>query len=188
MATIRVLPFTASLFIVFLVVGFFCVVCSAKDDRHHCAPSSCGIIPYISYPFRLKHDPDNCGDQRYNLSCEQNRTVFDQDPYDIREWTKKRSGMFNYIEISKPIIFLTCETQVNSPVYVDTAPCTSPMSSSSGHGFVKIGHLNASDMRDLCRIDLTVATSWPGAKDMNVSYIDIHKELIYYFKPNFLYL
>ncbi|XP_050137234.1 rust resistance kinase Lr10-like isoform X2 [Malus sylvestris] len=231
MAAIRVLPFTSSLFTVFLVVGFFCVVCSAKDDRHHCAPSSCGIIPNISYPFRLKHDPDNCGDQWYNLSCENNRTVLylysgkyhvqainydnykirvvdanlreddcssmphyslaqfnfsDQDPYNIREGTKNRSGKFNYIEISKPIIFLTCETQVNSPVYVDTAPCTSPMSSSSGHGFVKIGHLNASDMRDLCRIDLTVATSWPGAKDMNVSYIDIHKELVYGFELSWL--
>ncbi|KAM1263301.1 hypothetical protein ACFXTH_028309 [Malus domestica] len=75
MAAIRVLPFTSSLFTVFLVVGFFCVVCSAKDDRHHCAPSSCGIITNISYPFRLKHDPDNCGDQWYNLSCENNRTV-----------------------------------------------------------------------------------------------------------------
>ncbi|KAG6650731.1 hypothetical protein CIPAW_06G062600 [Carya illinoinensis] len=49
-------------------------ICSAKDT-HHCAPSSCGDICNISYPFRLKDDPPNCGDFRYNLSCENNRTV-----------------------------------------------------------------------------------------------------------------
>ncbi|XP_068344237.1 uncharacterized protein [Pyrus communis] len=42
------------------------------------------------------------------------------------------------------------------------------------------------DMRDLCRIDLTVATSWPGAKDKNVSYVDIHKELVYGFELSWL--
>ncbi|TQD89809.1 hypothetical protein C1H46_024633 [Malus baccata] len=242
MAAGRVLPFTASLFIIFLV-GFFCVVCNAKDDRHHCT-STCGNIPNISYPFRLKHDPDNCGDQRYNLSCENNRTVLylysgkyhvqainydnytirvvdanlregdcsslphyslaennldhrvsGHHPYSICQITGKTRSIWSFfylltqrdcVELSKPIIFMTCETQVNSPVYVDTAPCTSPLSSSSGHGFVKIGHLNASDMRDLCRIDLTVATSWPGAKEMNVSYIDIHKELVYGFELSWL--
>jgi hypothetical protein len=41
----------------------------------HCPPSSCGSIPNISYPFRLTSDPKNCGDQRYNLSCENNQTL-----------------------------------------------------------------------------------------------------------------
>ncbi|XP_035542786.1 rust resistance kinase Lr10-like isoform X2 [Juglans regia] len=34
-----------------------------KNNHSHCAPSSCGNIPNISYPFRLKGDPPNCGDQ-----------------------------------------------------------------------------------------------------------------------------
>jgi hypothetical protein len=41
----------------------------------HCPPSSCGSIPNISYPFRLTSDPKNCGDQMYNLSCENNQTL-----------------------------------------------------------------------------------------------------------------
>jgi hypothetical protein len=46
---------------------------SAED---HCPPSSCGSIPInISYPFRLTSDPKNCGDQMYNLSCENNQTL-----------------------------------------------------------------------------------------------------------------
>jgi hypothetical protein len=41
----------------------------------HCPPSSCGSILNISYPFRLTNDPKNCGDQKYNLSCENNQTL-----------------------------------------------------------------------------------------------------------------
>ncbi|KAE8055685.1 hypothetical protein FH972_012511 [Carpinus fangiana] len=50
--------------------------CSAKDSHHHsCPPSSCGNIQNISNPFRLEGDPPICGDQRYNLYCENNQTV-----------------------------------------------------------------------------------------------------------------
>ncbi|KAG6645458.1 hypothetical protein CIPAW_08G124300 [Carya illinoinensis] len=45
---------------------------SIKNNHHYCPPSSCGNIPNISYPFRLKTDPPNCGDQRYELSCDDN--------------------------------------------------------------------------------------------------------------------
>ena len=43
-------------------------------NEHYCPPS-CGNIPNISSPFRLKNDPEICGDSRYELSCENNRTV-----------------------------------------------------------------------------------------------------------------
>jgi hypothetical protein len=49
--------------------------CSANDSDHLCAPSSCGTIDNISYPFRLESDPENCGNKRYNLSCENDQTV-----------------------------------------------------------------------------------------------------------------
>ncbi|KAG7980997.1 hypothetical protein I3843_05G210300 [Carya illinoinensis] len=41
-------------------------------DNYSCVPSSCGNIPNISYPFRLKGDPPKCGDTRYELSCDEN--------------------------------------------------------------------------------------------------------------------
>ncbi|WJX10131.1 hypothetical protein P8452_00888 [Trifolium repens] len=39
--------------------------------KHHqpCPTSSCGKIHNISYPFRLKTDPNHCGDSRYELDC-----------------------------------------------------------------------------------------------------------------------
>ncbi|KAG6700683.1 hypothetical protein I3842_08G124500 [Carya illinoinensis] len=45
---------------------------SLKNNHHYCPASSCGNIPNISNPFRLKSDPPNCGDQRYELSCDEN--------------------------------------------------------------------------------------------------------------------
>lgn len=47
----------------------------SSDQDYVCPPSSCGEISSISYPFRLKHDSDHCGDSRYELSCENNVTV-----------------------------------------------------------------------------------------------------------------
>lgn len=52
---------------------------SAQEEstytQQHCAPSSCGNIHNISYPFALKSQPENCGDPRYKLWCENNQTV-----------------------------------------------------------------------------------------------------------------
>ncbi|XP_068666602.1 LEAF RUST 10 DISEASE-RESISTANCEUS RECEPTOR-LIKE PROTEIN KINASE-like 2.4 [Aristolochia californica] len=45
---------------------------------YSCQPSSCRNIPNISYPFRLKGDPDrHCGDDSYELECRNNQTVLD---------------------------------------------------------------------------------------------------------------
>ena len=48
--------------------------CKAKNDGH-CPLSSCGHIRNISYPFRLKDDPKNCGHSSYELACENNHTI-----------------------------------------------------------------------------------------------------------------
>ena len=60
-------------FLVVLIV-LFLGTSSAKIDGI-CSPSSCGDILNISSPFRLKSDPENCGNWRYELSCENNLTV-----------------------------------------------------------------------------------------------------------------
>ncbi|XP_047969394.1 LEAF RUST 10 DISEASE-RESISTANCE LOCUS RECEPTOR-LIKE PROTEIN KINASE-like 2.1 isoform X2 [Salvia hispanica] len=63
---------TSSLFsILFLSLHSLFESCDAK-----CSPSSCGIIPNISPPFRLKGHPKNCGDPRFELSCENNVAYF----------------------------------------------------------------------------------------------------------------
>ncbi|KAF8015164.1 hypothetical protein BT93_H0845 [Corymbia citriodora subsp. variegata] len=46
-----------------------------RRENYLCAPSSCGEVRNISYPFRLRNDSKDCGDSRYELTCENNRTV-----------------------------------------------------------------------------------------------------------------
>ncbi|KAF8008472.1 hypothetical protein BT93_K2213 [Corymbia citriodora subsp. variegata] len=48
--------------------------CEAKKN-HLCATSSCGEIHNIKYPFRLKNDSKYFSLSRYELICENNRTV-----------------------------------------------------------------------------------------------------------------
>jgi hypothetical protein len=64
--------FSAGLSALILVVLVHEISCSSAEDGHLCAPSSCGDIHNISYPFRLQDQPQNCGHQKYTLSCESN--------------------------------------------------------------------------------------------------------------------
>ncbi|KAK8464395.1 hypothetical protein PHAVU_011G198500 [Phaseolus vulgaris] len=58
-----------------IIIVLFRQIHGAKDSPF-CAPSSCGKIGNISYPFRLKGDPPGCGLPRYELDCVKNVTVF----------------------------------------------------------------------------------------------------------------
>ncbi|XP_068666608.1 LEAF RUST 10 DISEASE-RESISTANCEUS RECEPTOR-LIKE PROTEIN KINASE-like 2.4 [Aristolochia californica] len=61
--------------LVFLLSPSYLLNCAAAGG-YSCQPSSCGNIPNISYPFRLKGDPDpHCGDYSYELECRNNQTV-----------------------------------------------------------------------------------------------------------------
>ncbi|KAL5979950.1 hypothetical protein ACLOJK_039062 [Asimina triloba] len=61
-------------FFAFVYVGIL-QTCYAKQAD--ACFSSCGNVLKISYPFRLKGDPLNCGDPQYELSCEDNQTYLD---------------------------------------------------------------------------------------------------------------
>ncbi|KAG7967830.1 hypothetical protein I3843_08G118900 [Carya illinoinensis] len=71
----RGMAFSAELRLLITTVLVLILIPSAsslKNNHHYCPPSSCGNILNISYPFRLKGNPPNCGDQRYELSCDGN--------------------------------------------------------------------------------------------------------------------
>ena len=57
----------------FLIILLLQATCHAEKN-HSCEnPSSCGHLFNISYPFRLKGDPPNCGDPNYELTCDNNQ-------------------------------------------------------------------------------------------------------------------
>ncbi|XP_016207318.1 uncharacterized protein LOC107647783 [Arachis ipaensis] len=65
--------FSCSLLNYFLLITT--VSSAAVDDNRTCGQSSCGKVTNVSHPFRLKDDPQNCGDPSYELACENNITV-----------------------------------------------------------------------------------------------------------------
>jgi hypothetical protein len=86
---------------------------SAEDP---CPPSSCGSIPInISYPFRLTSDQENCGDQRYNLSCENNQTLV-LHLYDRRYYVRRINYFDNTLRVVDPGI------EVNTNEYYSFIP------------------------------------------------------------------
>ncbi|XP_014503370.1 LEAF RUST 10 DISEASE-RESISTANCE LOCUS RECEPTOR-LIKE PROTEIN KINASE-like 2.1 [Vigna radiata var. radiata] len=64
-----------TLLVVLLLILLHHISATKDHQEHRCPPSSCGNIPNITYPFRLQGDPENCGDERYELGCENNVTV-----------------------------------------------------------------------------------------------------------------
>ncbi|GFP85124.1 hypothetical protein PHJA_000656200 [Phtheirospermum japonicum] len=65
-----------SLFSCFIIIHLLLRTCIGKKTPYY-PPSSCGNIPNISDPFRLKNDPRYyCGDHRYELTCENNTTLY----------------------------------------------------------------------------------------------------------------
>ncbi|KAL1531987.1 LEAF RUST 10 DISEASE-RESISTANCE LOCUS RECEPTOR-LIKE PROTEIN KINASE-like 2.3 isoform X1 [Salvia divinorum] len=85
-----------------------------------------------------------------------------------------------------PINFVSCPNPLkNSSLFTDVAShCASSRSSMlPRHAYIKVGHLNASEVPHLCRLDLIVMTSWPEFKDLgNVSLSEIHQSLLYGFE------
>ncbi|XP_042035349.1 LEAF RUST 10 DISEASE-RESISTANCE LOCUS RECEPTOR-LIKE PROTEIN KINASE-like 2.3 [Salvia splendens] len=186
----------------------------------HCTPSSCGIIPSISKPFRLKGDPKNCGDPSFELRCENNvtsitlnsqnyyvkainyhnSTITLVDPSivknDMCSFPTVSSYAFAFIfdipnpipyripTTQNPINFFSCPHQLkNSSLFTDVTTHCAPSSHLPNYAYIKVGHLNASEVPHLCTLDLVVMTSWPEFKDFdNVSLSEIHQSLLYGFE------
>ncbi|KAL5570553.1 hypothetical protein UlMin_027128 [Ulmus minor] len=91
-------------FISFLLLLLVIIIQSSEAKANpECSPSSCGNIKNISYPFRLTSDPKNCGDFRYNLSCENNSTVL---YFNLQKFNVQAINYNNYtIRVSDPNIF-----------------------------------------------------------------------------------
>ncbi|WRX18033.1 Protein kinase domain - like 10 [Theobroma cacao] len=203
---------------------------TVATDNNKCAPSSCGKIHNISYPFRLRGDPSNCGNKSYELGCEQNNltalylysgkyymrainynnytirlvdagiqencsslpryslTVSNFSDKDAFIWYKYQWGESDYLpKLAESMVFLNCANPVNSSsFYVDAAPCinggnhsNSSFSRSGRYYYVVFGPTAASEVEDLCRVEVMALTSLPVKKGMNISYMEIYSRLVY---------
>ncbi|XP_022844096.1 LEAF RUST 10 DISEASE-RESISTANCE LOCUS RECEPTOR-LIKE PROTEIN KINASE-like 2.4 [Olea europaea var. sylvestris] len=112
---------------------------------------------------------------RYNLSKNY--------PYSIYAYNSTYRSLN---KLNSPITFMSCPYPVNSSFFLETAHCGNRVFDSNDstrrYTYVNVGNLNASDVRDMCSIDLIVMTSWPF-KDVNhLSLSDIHSSLLYGFE------
>ncbi|XP_060202767.1 uncharacterized protein LOC132631188 [Lycium barbarum] len=64
---------------IWISILLICTTIAKAQNITQCA-SSCGAVHEISFPFRLKADPLNCGDSRFELDCQNNRTVISLNP------------------------------------------------------------------------------------------------------------
>uniref|UniRef100_A0A7N2KLB1 Protein kinase domain-containing protein n=2 Tax=Quercus lobata TaxID=97700 RepID=A0A7N2KLB1_QUELO len=173
----RGLTFTAGVLTALIAVILVQETCSDAADvnDHHCPPSSCGNIHNISYPFRLKSDPEICGDSRYELSCENNRTTV----------LYLFAGKYHVQEINYNNYTIRV---VDSGIWKDNY-FSFPMERISRRGIdmLKVGRTNARDVEDSCKVEQMFLTSWPGNDDpINTSCTDAHNELLYGFELSWL--
>jgi len=122
------------------------------QDRPVCAPSSCGKIRNITYPFRLKDDSPGCGLARYELDCVKNVTVFtlfsgkyhvQNIDYETFKIQLTDAGVVEDTACSIPryFLFLKNFTYMGGPDFYVTSPqnfCTDPLTFWSGDGVPSI--------------------------------------------------
>ncbi|KAJ9189241.1 hypothetical protein P3X46_000558 [Hevea brasiliensis] len=81
------------------------------------------------------------------------------------------------------IILIKCPNRVYSPLYVDTAPCVLRgfnSSASTHYYYVNIGDMLASDLKELCSVEMM--SLFPVSARENMSFIEIHRELVFGFQ------
>ncbi|PSS16390.1 Rust resistance kinase [Actinidia chinensis var. chinensis] len=70
------MSWTRLLYTAFIVAHFFANSSDAQTSPNsNACPSSCGDLHNITQPFRFRGDPENCGNKKYELECENNGTV-----------------------------------------------------------------------------------------------------------------
>ncbi|XP_061360100.1 uncharacterized protein LOC133304147 [Gastrolobium bilobum] len=83
------------------------------------------------------------------------------------------------------IAFMSCTAEVISPIYMDTASCikgfnssNSSLISSTKYTYAVLGDLTISELKDSCSIIVMAMTSNIDSGDQDLSYGNIHQQLV----------
>ncbi|XP_060195927.1 rust resistance kinase Lr10-like isoform X2 [Lycium barbarum] len=204
------LKYFTILYLILVILLQFSQTCSARKSKNYCPPSACGHIRNISYPFRLKTDPQYCGFPEYELACEGNQTVISlfskklyvqainydnqtlrlvdptlqtQNKCSLRPWLTFRqyNGIFsNYYTNNGSIPIF----KFNCPFAINNSTFLEITGCKlSRYTYLRIGEMNASEVSDGCRVEFITLTSWPNIKDdNNISLSDFRQAINYGFE------
>ncbi|XP_047968792.1 rust resistance kinase Lr10-like isoform X2 [Salvia hispanica] len=94
-----------------------------------------------------------------------------------------------YDDKAFPINLISCPNPLtNSSIFTDVTSHCDSNSSHHKYAYIKVGHMNASEVPYTCGVDLIAMTSWYNFKDLNnVSLSEIHESLLYGFEFCVLY-
>ncbi|XP_023905300.1 rust resistance kinase Lr10-like isoform X2 [Quercus suber] len=128
-----------------------------------------------------------------------NRHNFSQYRSAYTTYLPKRTeyNWFSSPELSRSVVWMSCEKPVNSPLYLDASTCNidngdqyssnSSISHFKTYRYVKVGRTSAIYVEDSCKVEQMFLTSWPGNDDpINISCADVHNELVYGFELSWL--
>ena len=89
-----------------------------------------------------------------------------------------------YDDKAFPINLISCPNPLtNSSIFTDVTSHCDSNSSHHKYAYIKVGHMNASEVPYTCGVDLIAMTSWYNFKDLNnVSLSEIHESLLYGFE------
>ncbi|XP_019195121.1 PREDICTED: rust resistance kinase Lr10-like isoform X2 [Ipomoea nil] len=156
---------------IFLLALFCPKTASRTLSNPPCAPSSCGDLRNISFPFRLNTDPQNCGDSRFVLECRNNQATL--------TLTQKKYNVLaiDYSDYTIRVVDPGLQDQVNHhnctsfPKYVDTSSYIDDTRTFSTTGAtIPIIYVTCSS--SLSSLDKYVPTTF-CAKPRNNSYVAI---------------
>ncbi|KAL8481809.1 hypothetical protein ACS0TY_028088 [Phlomoides rotata] len=98
-------------------------------------------------------------------------------PYDTMSFSK----------IARHINLMSCPYPLkNSSLLTELPTDCGKGDGSSRHTYIKVGNMNVTEVKDLCRIELIVMTSWMFKDLKNVSFSEIHNSLLYGFELSWL--
>ncbi|PIN27098.1 hypothetical protein CDL12_00156 [Handroanthus impetiginosus] len=185
----------------FMIMICFLQTSYGKQSPYNCSPSACGHIRNISYPFRLRDDPKDCGNPDFELSCHNNTTSiyfksqkylvqainYDNNTIRLADPTTKYFGYHFDHHYSAPertwtITFLSCAYPASdSALLVDISQdCFNQSGNYTRHTYIKFGYFGEPYVMDIkCRIDLVTLSSLPVKDENNVSLSEIHSSLLY---------
>ncbi|KAL8538021.1 hypothetical protein ACS0TY_000106 [Phlomoides rotata] len=199
------LRYCLPLLLIFLFL-FPQICCGLQNPSHICSASACGDIRNISYPFRLKNDPQHCGHPLFELSCENNVTTIL-----YLNSHKHRVKAIDYVNHTMWVSDVSVNNNICSFPYfsfggfyayyfpynntdISLIRCPYPLKNSSlftqlpthchnssTHTYIKVGDMNVTDVGDNCTLYFT-HTSWAFKDLEKVSVSEIHDSLLYGFQ------